>query len=343
VDEEIQVDEAELERFAGSSEEEEGDDDDAAFDQDEDENDGEDEDEDETVPMKQQHEDRDDDSSDDGGEKAKSILEEEPQDDEYALAVGDDEQDSSSDEDEQGGEVEARKASMGMSNAMSRILGISSNRNDSNKPIVLSKTVTPLQKQAAKEKEELKQAQEKRRLNKERKELVALHMPLSVATTANRLSVGADIARELDQEKTHRRVATRGVVALFNAIAQHQQKNNTDASPSNKNDKNKNDTINKHDFLEQIKSKAVTTAAKQGATESLPKTVVTTNKQEPQQSPSKWNALQDDFLLNPKKNWDQDDDDDDDSLEENEKPANNKKGRGNDRNSRDSKRARVRT
>merc|ERR1712008_643582 len=108
-----------------------------------------------------------------------------------------------------------------MSNAMARILG-TSNQELRATSVVLSKTTTPLQKMQMKQKEEAKALREKRRDNRERS-LTALHIPLSVATT-NSIQTGQhSVARELERERLHRRVATRGVVALFNAITQHQQ------------------------------------------------------------------------------------------------------------------------
>ena len=108
-----------------------------------------------------------------------------------------------------------------MANAMARILGTSTTTGTSS--VVLAKTTTPLQKMQKKEKDELKALKEKRQANRERN-LTALHIPLSVATT-NTIDDGGklSVAQELEQERFHRRVATRGVVALFNAITTHQK------------------------------------------------------------------------------------------------------------------------
>ena len=78
-----------------------------------------------------------------------------------------------------------------------------------------------------KEKEQQTAIKEKRQANRERN-LTALHLPLSIATTNTIDSGGLTMSKELEQERIHRRVATRGVVALFNAITQHQRSNNTD-------------------------------------------------------------------------------------------------------------------
>ena len=119
-----------------------------------------------------------------------------------------------------------------MANAMSTILGTENKRKNDKAPmsssVVLAKTVTPLQKLQQKEKEKQKVMKEKRKSNRERN-LTALHLPLSIATTNNIESGGQlSVAKELEQERFHRRVATRGVVALFNAITQHQRNSVTD-------------------------------------------------------------------------------------------------------------------
>ena len=120
-------------------------------------------------------------------------------------------------------EEEELVVASGMAAAMSRILGTTTSKPGTT-PVVLSKTITPLQRMAAKEQKLEKEQREKRRANRERN-LTALHIPLSVATSRVATSdTGKAVAMELEQERTHRRVATRGVVALFNAIAQHQKK-----------------------------------------------------------------------------------------------------------------------
>lgn len=114
-----------------------------------------------------------------------------------------------------------------MASVMGRILaGDDKKRKAPTSSVVLGKTITPLQKLQQQEKEKLKARQANRERN-----LTAMHYPLSIATSNNvhteeRLSV----AKELEQERFHRRVATRGVVALFNAISQHQRSNNAQVS-----------------------------------------------------------------------------------------------------------------
>jgi len=214
-------------------------------------------------------------------------------------------------------EAAATMASTGMAAAMSRILGTGSDRKstaaalDSKKSPVLSKTKTPLQRQAEQEKKEEREMRERRRINRE-KHLQALHIPLSVATTRGVATVGAGTAlsTELEQERLLRRVATRGVVALFNAISQHQREGREGSEaakqkvPStSKVGKSTVAKMTKDGFLDLIKSKASQVKEK-------PRTEVQTHEQAPV-----WNALRDDYMMDSKKNWDEDDDNDNDEAD----------------------------
>jgi len=194
-------------------------------------------------------------------------------------------------------EEEAMNRQAGMTNAMARILG--SRTDEKKQTVVLSKTTTPMQRAAAEEKQKLKELKEKRKLNRERKSS-ALYKPLSGAMS----DVGGDVAQEIEQERMHKRVATRGVVALFNAISQH-QKTVAAATPTEK----KKDTkkMTKYDFLDMVKSKAAAKAAENLNDEA--------EDSKPKSTDGKWNALQDDFMLNPKKNWDQESSSEEDVAE----------------------------
>lgn len=59
-----------------------------------------------------------------------------------------------------------------------------------------------------------------------------------------------DITRARDHERALQRVATRGIVQLFNTVRKQQQ---TSSSSSTKKDK-KETTINKGEFLDMLKS-----------------------------------------------------------------------------------------
>eukprot|EP00977_Amphora_coffeiformis_P015573 scaffold4562_cov178-Amphora_coffeaeformis.AAC.2 len=296
-DPEEMIEEEDLDRFAGSSAEEEDDDDDAE------EHEASDHSEDEAVAMKLAPED---------GYEAPADVEDSSDDESDAEdktpATANRANDDSSDDDEGGGPKAA-----GLANAMARILGSAAKGAKGTKPMVLSKTTTRIQKQAEQERERTKEMKEKRQHNRER-ELQAVHIPLSVATSSEIKNVSKALVKELEMERVHRRVATRGVVALFNAIAQHQNqatkdKESTLLSSSKKADVKK---MTKHSFLDMIKSKAVENSA------------LSPNKTKGSDEPQ-WKALQEGYMLNPKKNWDQESSDEEDDHDEIEKSSPKKK------------------
>lgn len=167
------------------------------------------------------------DEDDDDGEQvlenwqSQSSEDESPAKDDESERINSRHDMDSDDDDELEPDVFIQSSSAKMSNAMAKILG-TSNKERLVTSVVLSKTTTPLQRMQIKQKEEVKALREKRRDNRERS-LTALHVPLSVATTNTIKTAQHSVAKELEQERLHRRVATRGVVALFNAITQHQQ------------------------------------------------------------------------------------------------------------------------
>jgi len=209
-----------------------------------------------------------------------------------------------------------------MANAMGRILGTKSSnslkQSASTSSVVLAKTITPLQKLQRKEKEQQTAIKEKRQANRERN-LTALHLPLSIATTNTIDSGGLTMSKELEQERIHRRVATRGVVALFNAITQHQRSNNTDNESNNVSSKRKGETLKltKHGFLDKIKAASLTKGndTKDEADTSRRGTNVGDRKEK---TSSSWGALKDDYMMDSKKNWDEVSSDEEPSDEETE-------------------------
>ena len=191
-------------------------------------------------------------------------------------------------------------ATSGMAGAMARILGTKPAKTPT---VVLSKTKTPLQKQAEQEKQREKELTEKKSVNRERN-LAALHIPLSVATSALDINVSSHLQKELQQERAHRRIATRGVVALFNAISQHQhgpgasEEGKSSAANSSSKDV-AGSKMTKTSFLDLIKNKAKAAA---GVTKE-------TSKSAPDSADKKqWNAFKDDYLMDAKNpDWEQDD------------------------------------
>ena len=294
------VEEEDLGRFAGSSAEEDNND----VEENEASDHSEDEDEDEAVAMK---------PAPDHGYEVPADVEDSSDDEsdakEKTQATADRDGYNSSDDDEDGGPKAA-----GLANAMARILGSAAYGTKGTKPMVLSKTTTRIQKQAAEEREQIKEMKEKRLHNRER-DLQAVHIPLSVATSHQVTNKSKALVKELEMERVHRRVATRGVVALFNAIAQHQNQATKDKestfllSSSKKTDVKK---MTKHSFLDMIKNKAVEKSASPS------------DKPKGEEAPQ-WKALQDDYMLNPKKNWDQESSDEEEENDEIEKNSPKKK------------------
>lgn len=240
---------------------------------------------------------------------------------------------------------EPDQKSLGMANAMARILGGQkfemilpeppSAVNDTDartasknpKPIILSKTTTPLQRLQHKLKSEEKILRQKRQ-NRRAKNLSAMRLPL--ARGRNALAM----ASELEAERSYRRIATRGVVALFNAISKHRATAAAEAVAKEEEKrrareeggrlKRKTDgdselgTKTKHGFLNLIKKSAAVGAC--GGDDPCVDIGTGTDGNEDDAGKKKekrgavgWSALKEDFMMNSKlKDWDKDISDDDD-------------------------------
>jgi hypothetical protein len=297
--------EKDLERFAGSSEEES-----ESSSEDEQQEDSRISQSPRDVSTHREHDDRGESSADESDDSERS-------DDE------DDEADRMKESDDH---HDVRPVS-GMANAMLRILGDKqkwqkrgATATTNTKPVVLSKTKTPLQRMAEQEKLAEKEMKEKRRMNRERK-LTALHVPLTVATSSAS-AAATNPSNELEQERMHRRIATRGIVALFNAIAQHQKRaggegggggTSTESAAKSAEGGNKSGVqkMTKDGFLDMIKQSSANLSNK---TVTRKHKVVEEVDKDDKSDKRQWNALRDDFMLNPKKNWDQE------SSEEEEAP-----------------------
>lgn len=227
---------------------------------------------------------------------------------------------------------------MKMAFAMSKILGLSSSHptpsvstskapsttittttQAKNTPI-LSKTITPLQKMQKKEAQKIQELKLKRKQRRETN-LIALHKPLSAATSTfhpknsdNNDSGASSLAKEIKAESMHRRVATRGVVALFNTIAKHQQEQyqakeygNRSNMSSGKEQQVK--SMTKFGFLDMLKQTAADKNPKDGNGDNV-RSKINSEKESSSASKKKptmssWNALKDDFMMNSKlKDWD---------------------------------------
>jgi len=143
------------------------------------------------------------------------------------------------------------------------------------------------------------------------------------------------MAMEIEGERTHRRIATRGVVALFNAISKHRATVAAEAVANEEEKRNAREegrpkkkggadcgvnTTTKHGFLEMIKKSAV---AGGGGGSSIEQDARKENRaggdgMDNSKANNKgkgsvgWSALKDDFMMNSKlKDWDKEISDDD--------------------------------
>lgn len=229
----------------------------------------------------------------------------------------------------------------GMAGAMAKILGLSApSSTDKKKPIILSKTITPLQKLQKKEQSEENALIKKQKLRRE-VNLTALHIPLSVASSTPNFrnkktdpdSAAKAIAKEVEVERMHRRVATRGVVALFNTITKHQQQRAqqaAEASLPSANSTAKNQQVQsmtKYGFLDMLKQSATADSDKGDDAKEEGKDKISNRKDKKNSSKESnetdgnkkvgWSALQDDFMMNSKlKDWDKEISDEDDSFDD---------------------------
>jgi hypothetical protein len=245
---------------------------------------------------------------------------------------------------------------VGMANAMARILGGVSTIKASEaaskkgtKNVILSKTTTPLQRLQQKMKTE-EQALRQKRLNRRAENLSAMRLPLapSAGMSAEKLrsenkkskrkrdmkddNDAAAIANEIEGERTHRRIATRGVVALFNAISKHRAAVAADATAKEeekrqareegrsirkKGNENALSSETKHGFLDLIKKSASsgdgmvngTTTKSKDPRVSSPKNGENSSKKD---NSVGWSALKDDYMMHSKlKDWDKISDEED--------------------------------
>jgi hypothetical protein len=283
------------------------------------------------------------------------VESEAPDDDDDAAADATDDDEMESADEFAGGDSSISaiaSKSAGMAGAMARILGSGfalqndhKQSEDKKRPaptaskgtgsVVLSKTVTPLQRLQQKQKTADAATRAKRRLRRDTN-LTAMHIPLSAATSIPLLAGGkSGVAIELEQERAHRRVATRGVVALFNAITKHQQKMKEDeqqagisgSTAKKKGGQDDVQVMSKRGFLDMLKTNATKAGDvkggatdKAGALAALKQDNASASSGE-KKSGSGWNALKDDFMMKSKlKDWDKDlsDDSSEESNDEEE-------------------------
>ena len=248
----------------------------------------------------------------------------------------------------------ADSKSAGLSNAMSRILGGFSEKRDP-KSVILSKTTTPLQRLQQKIKSEEQELRQKRQSRREQN-LSCMRVPLAptAGMSAEKLwkqhakkskrkrgdgpevqdeyqsKNAAAIANEIESERTHRRIATRGVVALFNAISKHRAAVAAEAAAKEEEKRRlreegalirkKNEeekavvSTSKFGFLDMIKKSASTSKGESSGDNRAGEQA----KSDTKASAVGWSALKDDYMMGSKlKDWDKMSDDESDEAERN--------------------------
>ena len=245
----------------------------------------------------------------------------------------------------------ADSKSAGLANAMSNILGGFSEKRDP-KSVILSKTTTPLQRLQQKIKSEEQELKQKRQSRREQN-LSCMRVPLAptAGMSAEKLwkqhakkskrkrgdgpdgpgvqeeyqsKNAAAIANEIESERTHRRIATRGVVALFNAISKHRAAVAAEAAAKEEEKRR----LREEGALIRKKNeeeKAVVSTSKIGFLDMIKKSASTSKgessgdkKSDSKASTVGWSALKDDYMMGSKlKDWDKMSDDESDEANRN--------------------------
>ena len=105
-----------------------------------------------------------------------------------------------------------------------------------------------------------------------------------------------DITRARDYERSLQRIATRGIVQLFNTVRKQQQ--SSSSSSSSKKKEKKGDTINKGEFLDMLKNID---------SDEVSCKIMKKNQSTTKAAPVRWNVLQDDLMASVKDDTDGDD------------------------------------
>ncbi|KAG8443765.1 hypothetical protein GDO86_009083 [Hymenochirus boettgeri] len=162
-----------------------------------------------------------------------------------------------------------------------------------------NKTTTILVKSKALEKEKEKEKTEKQEMMKQLDKKRQWEMMCRVKP---------DVVKDKEVERNLQRIATRGVVQLFNAVKTHQgnmSEKIKDVQGSERKRSKLMSSVSKKDFIDVLRGKESksdkATTAKQGAKKVSKKT-----EEEPG-----WNILRDDFMMGATmKDWDKDSEDD---------------------------------
>ncbi|TRY65968.1 hypothetical protein DNTS_021016 [Danionella cerebrum] len=201
---------------------------------------------------------------------------------------GDDEQDN---KEEKEGDSEENPNS-GWADAMAKVLG---KKTPQSKPSILLKN-KQMEKVRAKEKKE--RLERKKKLEKKRMwENICREKP--------------DVVRDRERERNLQRIATRGVVQLFNALNKHKKNIDVqikDAGPSDRKKSKIMSSVSKKDFIDILRG----TDVSHNITIKKEKECVEVKEENPS-----WSVLRDDFMIGTSmKDWDKESDEDGDGGDE---------------------------
>ncbi|KAF7254001.1 RRP15-like protein [Varanus komodoensis] len=225
---------------------------------------------------------------------------------EDSFSSGDEELDGDDEDEPKTVETEAQDAAesketgnAGWADAMAKVLN---KKVPTSKPTILIKNKA---RDAEREKEKQERLERRKQLDKKREwEMMCRVKP--------------DVAKDREPERNLQRIATRGVVQLFNAVRKHQK--NVDekvkeAGVSNRKRAKLISSVSKKDFINVLRGMEGTEVEQNSSRKSLKSTQVESKSEE---GPA-WSILRDDFMMGASmKDWDKESDGENDAGQEND-------------------------
>ncbi|XP_068426509.1 RRP15-like protein isoform X2 [Clinocottus analis] len=202
---------------------------------------------------------------------------------------GDTDGDGEGESNEEAKEGDDSNPNAGWAEAMAKILG-KKTPESRNSILVKSKELDKM-----KEKERMEQLERKKQIDKKRAwEMMAREKP--------------DVVKDRDTEKNLQRIATRGVVQLFNAVRKHQKTIDIKVKEIGGSERKKAkllSSVSKKDFIDVLRKS-------EGGSGASSRTEETTVAAATEERPS-WRVLSDDFMMGATmKDWDKDSDGEED-------------------------------
>ncbi|NXL13781.1 RRP15 protein, partial [Setophaga kirtlandii] len=223
-----------------------------------------------------------------------SELSSELPDDSYSLegeALDGDDEDEAAAPDSVAEEATSSKGgpSSGWADAMAKVLN---KKIPQNKSTILAKNKS-LEKEREKKKQE--RQEKKMRLDKKREwEMMCRVKP--------------DVVKDREKERNLQRIATRGVVQLFNAVRTHQKKMEEEVKKAGGSERKRAklmSSVSKRDFIDVLRNMEGTKGAKNPAGKA---TISKEGEVKSEEGPE-WNILRDDFMMGASmKDWDKESD-----------------------------------